>query len=262
MSDMESSRRNYASPSEGPALAISQLHKSFGSTRAVDGLNLEVKRGEFFGLLGPNGAGKTTTIKMMLGMLDPDEGSLSVLGRDPLVDDVEVKERLGYVAEEPQIYKSLTVKELFEFIASIRQMDARQAGERLDSLLELLSAGQYRESLIGSLSRGNLQKVQIAAALFHEPELVILDEPFSGLDARTIRSLREWLGSHVERGGTVFFSTHIMQVAEDLCDRITIIHRGQDVASGNLDTLRETAGLPSARLEDVFLKLTGEEAAE
>jgi ABC-2 type transport system ATP-binding protein len=232
------------------------LVKHFGNVHAVDGFSFDVKEGEIFGLLGPNGAGKTTTIKMLLGLLEPDAGEISIFGLDPQKDDVEIKKKIGYVSEDPLIYKSLTPRELFNFIASIRGLEGPEVSKHLAELLESLSALEYYNQLIATLSRGNKQKVQIIASLLHNPKLLIMDEPISGIDAKTVKVVKEILQLHIKRGGAIVFSTHIMEIAQELCTRIGIINKGKLVASGTVEELRAAANKSGATLEDVFLKLT------
>jgi len=243
--------------SEKKTLEIKGLSKSFGDVKAVNNLNFYVKPGEIFGLLGPNGAGKTTTVKMILGLLDKDEGSIEVFGLDPEVDEVEIKKNIGYVAEEPMIYRSLTAKELFNFAGSLRGLQGEEVSKRLANLLESFGALDYYNKSVATLSRGNKQKIQIIAALLHEPKLLILDEPFSGLDVKSVKVFKELIKMHTEKGGSVIFSTHVMEIAENLCDRITIIKKGKDIASGTVEELKVKA--KQNKFEDVFLELTEEE---
>ncbi|MFX1534174.1 MAG: ABC transporter ATP-binding protein [Promethearchaeota archaeon] len=237
-------------------LHVENLVKSFGSVKAVNGLSFKVKSGEIFGLLGPNGSGKTTTVKMILGLLEPDEGEISVLGMHPERDEVVIKNHVGYVSEEPLIYKSLTPKELFNFIASVRGLNEEKTSKKVAEYLESLNAVEHYDRLIATLSHGNKQKIQIIAALLHNPFLLILDEPLSGLDAKSVKVVKEILQIHVERGGSVMFSTHIMEIAQDLCDRIAIINEGKMVAIGTFEELSKQADKAGASLEDIFLKLT------
>ncbi len=242
-------------------VSVKNLKKYFENVKAVDGISFDVKRGEIFGLLGPNGAGKTTTIKLLLGLLEPNEGNISVLELNPQRDDVQIKKQIGYVSEEPQIFKSLTPRDLFNFIASIRELDETKAEESAKEYLESLEALQYYEQTIATLSHGNKQKVQIIAAILHDPALLILDEPLAGLDAKSVRVLKEVLDLHTESGGSVLFSTHIMEVAEEVCDRIGIIHKGKMVGIGTVEELRRQANKLGASLEDVFLNLTEQDTS-
>jgi len=238
---------------------ISNLHKSFGNVHAVDGLSLTVKKGEIFGLLGPNGAGKTTAIKLVMGLLNADEGSILVNGVSPAEDDVHIKEMIGYVSEEPLIYKSLTPKELFNFIASIRRLDPERTTKKLRELMDSLEAVKYYNKTIQTLSHGNKQKVQIIGSMLHNPALLIYDEPLIGLDARSARVVKELLQIHAKKGGSVILCTHIMEIAQTMCDRIAIINGGKLVALGTLQELRSLVNDQNASLENVFIKLTGQE---
>jgi len=237
-------------------ISVKNLKKYFGNIRAVDGISFNVHKGEVFGLLGPNGAGKTTTIKLLLGLLEPNEGEIKVLGLDPEKDEIEIKSRVGYVSEEPLIFKSLTPKDLFNFITSIRKLDPEIAEKRAEQYLESLGAFEYYNQLIATLSHGNKQKIQIVAAILHDPEVLILDEPLAGLDAKSVKVVKEILDIHTERGGAVIFSTHIMEIAEELCDRLAIINKGKIVGIGTMEELRQQANNIGASLEDIFLKLT------
>jgi len=242
-------------------ISVRNLKKFFGEVKAVNDISFDVHKGEVFGLLGPNGAGKTTTIKLLLGLLEPLEGEIRILGLNPEREEVQMKKNVGYVSEEPLIFKSLTPKDLFNFIASIRRLEPKEATERVREYLESLGAIEHYEQLIATLSHGNKQKMQIVASILHEPDLLILDEPVSGLDAKSVRVVKEILDMHIERGGAVLFSTHIMELAEDLCDRIAIINKGKLVGIGTIDELREQADKLGARLEDVFLKLTEQDSS-
>ncbi|MFX1374455.1 MAG: ABC transporter ATP-binding protein [Promethearchaeota archaeon] len=237
-------------------IKVNNLKKFFGVVKAVDGISFEVHQGEVFGLLGPNGAGKTTTIKLLLGLLEPNEGEMSVFGLNPERDEVEIKHRIGYVSEEPLIFKSLTPKNLFNFIASIRGLDEIRTTQLAKEYMESLEAIEYYDQLIATLSHGNKQKLQIIAAILHEPDLLILDEPIAGLDAKSVRVVKSILDLHTQRGGTVLFSTHIMEIAQELCDRIGIINKGRMVGIGTVEELRQQTNKVGASLEDVFLRLT------
>ncbi|MHA1508683.1 MAG: ABC transporter ATP-binding protein [Promethearchaeota archaeon] len=242
-------------------ISVRDLKKHFGEVKAVNGVSFDVHNGEIFGLLGPNGAGKTTTIKLLLGLLEPLEGEISIFGLNPEREEVLMKKKVGYVSEEALIFKSLTPKDLFNFIASIRRLDANEATMRVSEYLESLGATEYYEQMIATLSHGNKQKIQLIAALLHEPDLLILDEPLAGLDAKSVRVVKELLDMHVEKGGAVLFSTHIMEVAEDLCDRIAIINTGKLVGLGTIEELRTQADKAGSSLEDVFLRLTEQDSS-
>jgi len=242
-------------------IKVENLKKYFGDVKAVNGISFNVHVGEVFGLLGPNGAGKTTTIKLLLGLLEPLEGSMSIFGLNPERNDVQIKRRVGYVSEEPLIFKSLTPKDLFNFIASIRGLDELETTERVKQYLESLEADEYYEQLIATLSHGNKQKIQVIAAILHEPDLLILDEPLAGLDAKSVKVVKEILDLHTEQGGAVLFSTHIMEIAQELCDRIGIINKGKMVGIGTIEELRQQANKLGASLEDVFLRLTEQDTS-
>ncbi|MHA1688780.1 MAG: ABC transporter ATP-binding protein [Promethearchaeota archaeon] len=244
-----------------PIILVRNLKKYFNEIKAVDGISFEVFPGEIFGLLGPNGAGKTTTIKLLLGLLEPNGGEMEVFGWNPERDDVLIKQKIGYVAEEPLMFKSLTPKDAFNFIASIRGLDQDSTSKKAREYLESLEAIEYYNQLIGTLSHGNKQKIQIIASILHEPDLLILDEPLSGLDARSVKVVKEILEMNVQNGGSVLFSTHIMEIAEDLCDRIGIINKGKMVGIGTMEELRKKANKIGASLEDVFLRLTEQDTS-
>ncbi len=242
-------------------LYVHNLKKYFDNVKAVDEISFTVRKGEIYGLLGPNGAGKTTAIKNIIGLLDPDEGEIELLGVNPFVGNNEnsVKALIGYVSEEPLLYQSLTPRELFNFIISVRELEIHETYKVLNNLLDSMDAKRYYDSPIITLSKGNKQKMQIIAALMHDPELLIMDEPLAGLDAKMARVLKDILKIHAKNGGGVLLSTHIMEVAEDLVDRIGIINNGKIVAEGTLDELREIVQYTGASLEDVFLKITEED---
>jgi ABC-2 type transport system ATP-binding protein len=240
-------------------LVVSNLKKFFGSVKAVDGLSFNVKPGEIYGLLGPNGAGKSTTIKSILGIVEINSGSISVFGDDPIRTPSKVKKNIGYVPEEFSLYESMTVAELLNFVASLRGLNSYIASHDAGELLKSLNAKKYYDSLIASLSQGNKQKIQIICALLHRPKLLILDEPFSGLDARSSAILKELFQIHIKNGGSILFSTHIMEQAQILCARIGIINQGKMIAEGTFEELQEFAQSAGATLEEVFLKLTDQD---
>ena len=237
------------------------LTKRFGDLVAVNDLSFEIRPGEIFGLLGPNGSGKTTTVRMILGLLEPDEGHVLVGGFDPQIQPLEVKKRIGYVSEESILYQSMTPREVYELVASVRRLEADAVQQRLDRYLSSLDAASAMDTMIATLSRGNRQKVQIIAALLHQPELLILDEPLTGLDAKAVRVFKEIVALHRERGCSVLFSTHILEVAAELCTTIAVINKGKMIATGTLGELEERAQAAGAGLEDIFLRLTEEDAS-
>ena len=238
-----------------PALRTSGLSKSFGRP-AVDGLDLLVRRGELYALLGPNGAGKTTTLRMVTGLVAPDAGRIEVLGVDLAQAPLEAKRKLAYLPDDPMLYGKLKPTEYLEFVAGLWGVDARVAEARARELLDWLDLSPHAHELTEGFSRGMKQKLALAGALIHEPELLILDEPLTGLDAAAARQVKDLLLSHVAKGGTVILTTHILEVAERLAQRIGIIREGRLIAEGTLAELRErTSG---ASLEDVFLQLTAQ----
>lgn len=240
-----------------PVVSIKNLKKYFSNVKAVDGISFKIYPGEVYGLLGPNGAGKTTTIKNILGILEPDEGEISVLGLNPLDEEIKVKQHIGYVAEEQLIYKSLSPKELYEFIISVRGLDPEKTIKRVEELTESLGTTEYFTKPILTLSKGNKQKVQIICALLHEPKFLIMDEPLAGLDARSGRIVKDIIKIFTDNGGAVLFSTHIMEIAEDICDRIGILNKGKMITEGTLDELKSAAKSVSGEdLEEIFLRLT------
>jgi ABC-2 type transport system ATP-binding protein len=238
-----------------PALRTAGLVKSFGRP-AVDGLDLVVRRGELYALLGPNGAGKTTTLRMVTGLLAPDAGRIEVLGIDLAQAPQDAKRKLAYLPDDPMLYGKLKPTEYLEFVAGLWGVNARAAEARARELLDWLDLSPHAHELTEGFSRGMKQKLALAGALIHEPELLILDEPLTGLDAAAARQVKDLLLSHVAKGGTVILTTHILDVAERLAQRIGIICEGRLIAEGTLDELR--ARTTGGSLEDVFLQLTAQ----
>jgi ABC-2 type transport system ATP-binding protein len=238
-----------------PALLTTGLSKSFGRP-AVDGLDLRVRRGELYALLGPNGAGKTTTLRMVTWLVAPDAGRIEVLGIDLAQAPREAKRRMAYLPDDPMLYGKLKPTEYLEFVAGLWGVEARDAEPRARELLDWLDLSPHAHELTEGFSRGMKQKLALAGALIHQPELLILDEPLTGLDAAAARQVKDLLLSHVAKGGTVILTTHILEVAERLAQRIGIIREGRLIAEGTLAELRErTSG---GSLEDVFLQLTAQ----
>ena len=242
-----------------PLIEAAELTKQFGSVQALTGLSFQVMPGEIYGLLGPNGAGKTTTIKIITGLVEPTSGWVKVGGFDPIKNPIEVKSRIGYVAEKPILYESLSPRDFFEFVASIRKIEQNATNHVVNQLADAFDMSKYFDAPIATLSMGMKQKVALIASLVHQPPVLLLDEPLSGLDAKSSRIVKELLSLHTQKGGAVLFSTHIMEVAEHLCTRIGIIHQGKVIAEGTLDQLKSKTGNKSETLEEVFLKLTNEE---
>jgi ABC-2 type transport system ATP-binding protein len=243
-----------------PLIEASGILKQFGSVQALVGLDLRVMPGEIYGLLGPNGAGKTTAIKIITGLVEPTSGWVKVAGFDPAKSPIEAKSKIGYVAENPILYESLSPRDLLEFVASIRKIDQGAANRMVTQLAEAFDMARYFDSPIATLSMGMKQKVALIASLFHQPPILLLDEPLNGLDAKSSRIVKDLVSLHAQRGGAVLFSTHIMEVAEHICTRIGIIHQGKVIAEGTLDQLKSKTGGKSETLEEVLLKLTKEEA--
>jgi ABC-2 type transport system ATP-binding protein len=243
-----------------PALAVRNLRKSFDRP-AVDGLHLTVRGGEFYTLLGPNGAGKTTTLRMVSGLLKPDSGNIEIFGIDALADPVSAKRVTAWVSDEPMIYDKLTPYEYLEFVAGLWRIDAATAEARARHLIEWLDLGPHAHERCESFSRGMRQKVALAGALVHEPQLIILDEPLTGLDAGSARQVKDVLLARVRAGCTVLMTTHILEVAERMAERIGVIANGRLIAEGTLDELRIKSGRREKNLEDVFLTLVADEAA-
>ncbi len=244
---------------EQTAVRVEGLVISYGSFVAVENLSFTVRNGEIYGLLGPNGAGKTSTIKVLVGVLEPRSGKVEIYNT-PISDEVAAKSQVGYVPEEVVLLDSLTPREFLEFVASIRRLDASAVNPRLERFTSAFELTQYYDTPIAALSMGNKQKVAIVAALMHEPKLLILDEPLVGLDARSSKILKELITFHAKKGGAVIFSTHIMEVAEKLCNRVGIINKGRIVGEGTVDDLRKLVKSAEGSLEDIFLKVTEQEA--
>lgn len=241
------------------AVRVEGLVVNYGPFVAVNNLSFTVNSGEIYGLLGPNGAGKTSTLKVLVGVFEPRAGRIEVFNT-PISQEVAAKSQIGYVPEEVVLLDSLTPREFLEFVASIRNLEASAANSRLEKLVSAFELRQYFDTPIAALSMGNKQKVAIIAALLHEPRLLVLDEPLIGLDARSSKILKELITFHARKGGAVIFSTHIMEVAEKLCDRVGIINRGKIVSEGTVNELRKLAKSAEGSLEDIFLKVTEQEA--
>ncbi len=240
-----------------PILHLDGVVKRYGGFAAVKGVDLEVGRGEIFGFLGPNGAGKTTTIRMIAGILRPSGGRLLVGGDDVVRAPARAKRRIGYIPDRPFLYEKLSGGEFLRFVAALWGREGPEVEERIRNFLSLFSLTEWEHELIESYSHGMRQKLLISSALLHDPELIVVDEPMVGLDPRSARILKDLLRSFVERGGTVFLSTHTLEVAEALCDRIAIISEGQIIAQGTMAELRTQADAGEAHLEEIFLKVTG-----
>ena len=244
-------------------IRCTDLRKTYQKFEAVKQLNLTVKKGELFGFLGPNGAGKTTSIKMMTGLLEPTSGNVEIAGIDVWRSPVDAKAKLAYVPDEPNLYPKLTAWEYLRFIGSVFRMPEEHFQKRAEELLSLFDIAKRADELIESFSHGMKQKVALCGALVHDPEVLFLDEPTVCLDPRSARTLKAILGKLCERGMTVFLTTHILEIAETMCDRVGIIVDGEVIALGTMEELRTQAKHEQASLEDIFLELTGgEESSE
>lgn len=239
-------------------IELRNLSKSYnkGAVKAVDDLNLTVNSGEIFGFLGPNGAGKTTTIKMMAGLLNPDKGTININGYDMQRQPLEVKRNIGYVPDNPDVFDRLTGIEYLEFMADVYGVSAEDRKTRIGSYLEMFNLSDAAQDLIKSYSHGMKQKIVLTGALIHDPALWVLDEPMVGLDPKSSHLLKEQMRVHCDKGNTVFFSTHVLEVAEKICDRIAIINNGKLIAIGTMEELRKGDNADS--LENIFLELTEE----
>jgi len=240
------------------ALEIRGLTKRFAGRPAVDGLDLSIRPGEFHAILGPNGAGKTTTLRIVAGLLRADEGSVRVLGHDVAATPEDAKSVLAFLPDDPLLYAKLRPLEYLEFVAGLWSLDPTVARARANELLEWLGLADRTGELIEGFSRGMRQKLALAGALIHEPRVMILDEPLTGLDAAAARQVKDLLVERVKQGVCVILTTHILEIAERLAERISIIQRGRIVAQGTMAELRDTAG-SGTTLEDIFLEITREE---
>lgn len=243
-----------------PALAVRGLTKCF-ERPAVDALDLVVPSGEFYALVGPNGAGKTTTLRMVAGLLRPDAGRIEIFGIDALRDPIAAKQVMAWVSDEPMIYDKLTPLEYLEFVAGLWGIDPARSGEAATELLVSLGLEPHLHERCEGFSKGMRQKVALAGALIHDPRLIILDEPLTGLDAVSARHVKGLLAERVRRGGTVIMTTHILEVAERMADRIGVIAAGRVVAEGTLAELRQQNGRTDTSLEELFIALVDVESA-
>lgn len=240
-----------------PALELKAVAKGFGTKAAVAGLDLQLEAGQFYALLGANGAGKTTTLRMIAGLLQPDAGSIRVFGHDLALEPMAAKQQLAFLPDEPMLYGKLRCTEYLEFVAGLWGVDGRTAERKGEDLLRWLDLWDARANYCENLSRGMQQKLTLAGALIHEPKLLILDEPLTGLDAAAARKVKDFLAQLVRDGLTVLFTTHILEVAERMASRIGLIRAGRLIAEGTLDELRQQYGNVHETLEDLFLSATG-----
>ena len=242
-------------------IELEQVTKTFGNKVAVDNLSLHIERGELFAFLGPNGAGKTTTIKLLCGLLFPSAGTIRVAGFNLKDQGEQARRLISYVPDQPFLYEKLTGREILQFIADMYGMERRHARERMEEMIAIFSLGDFVDDLTEQYSHGMRQRTVFASALLHEPEVLIVDEPTVGLDPRSVRLLKDLLRQETAKGVTVFLSTHSLDIAQELADRIGVVGLGRLIGCGTLDTLRKQAAMDGS-LEEVFLKLTEETSLE
>ncbi|HJN73564.1 MAG TPA: ABC transporter ATP-binding protein [Myxococcota bacterium] len=235
------------------------IQKRYQSFQALQPLDLHVRKGEVFGFLGPNGAGKTTTIRILSGVLPPTGGRLEIDGIDMAVDPVQAKARIGYIPDRPYLYEKLTAREMLEFVGGLYGLDAKVIETRGTELLEFHGLMEFADELVEGFSHGMKQRLTLSTALLHEPPLLIVDEPMVGLDPRGARQIKQVFRDYAEEGRTVFLSTHSLDVAQEVCDRLAIIHRGRIVAHGAYDEIRARRAEGAGDLEEVFLRILEEE---
>lgn len=240
-----------------PLIEVIGLSKHYAGGDGVTNLTFSVSAGELFVFLGPNGAGKSSTIKMLTGLLSPSSGVARVAGKDIVRDTVALKRLIGYMAEQPYLYEKLTGREFLHFIADIYGVARPVRDRRTRDLLVAFELDEAADALIETYSQGMRQKIALASVLIHEPAVLFLDEPTNGLDPRSARRVKDVLRQICDRGATVFMTTHVLEVAEQMCDRVGILNAGRLVALGTLEELRRSCGLPGATLEAIFLRLTG-----
>jgi ABC-2 type transport system ATP-binding protein len=240
-----------------PAIALTNVSKKYGNFLAVKKLNLTILRGEIFGFVGPNGAGKTTTIRMITGLAYPTEGSVILNGLSYGKDDLRIKSMMGYIPDRPYLYEKLTGREYLEFIGAVFNVNGQQ--DDVDHYLSIFDLEDWSDELVESYSHGMKQRLAFAGALLHKPEILVVDEPMVGLDPKGIRLIKNLFRDLASKDVAVFVSTHNLELAEQVCHKIGIIHEGQLLACDNITGLRSQAALPESRLEDIFLRLTTEE---
>ncbi len=243
----------------GPAIEVRDLVKTYNGFRAVDGLSVTVPQACFFGFLGPNGAGKTTTIKMLMGLAQPDSGSMQVLGLPLPQRSLDIRKEIGLVPDDTLLFDYLTGAEYLEFVARLYGLSRPLARERGAELLDLFQLNENRRKLIGEYSKGMRKRVAMAAALIHRPHLFLMDEPFEGVDAVGARLMKDILLEQVHHGATVFLTSHVLEVVERLCDQVAIINRGKVMVQGTMAELREQGTGGASTLEDIFVNLIGAE---
>jgi ABC-2 type transport system ATP-binding protein len=237
-------------------IEVTNLTKKYDDLVAVDHLNLNIQN-ELFVFLGPNGAGKTTTIRMMTGLLRPTEGSVILRGHDVQKQPIAAKQKFGLIPDTPNLYEKLTAREFVSFVGNLYEVDGHDIEKRMNRLFELFELTDRADDLIQSFSHGMKQKCALTTALIHDPDILFLDEPTVGLDPKSARNLKDLLRGLVKKGKTVFMSTHILEIAESMCDRVGIINKSKLIAHGTMDELRKLSDQEDKSLEDIFLKLTG-----
>jgi len=242
-------------------IQLTALTKRYGSFTAVDAIDLRVPKGELFGFLGPNGAGKSTTLRMIAGILRPTAGTVQIGGLDIAADPIAAKRILGFIPDRPFIYEKLTGIEFLRFVGGLYSQNGKDIEHRSRELLALFDLEQWRDELVESYSHGMRQKLIISSALVHKPDVIVVDEPMVGLDPKAARILKDLFREYVRRGHTIMMSTHTLEVAETMCDRIGIIQNGKIRALGTMADLRAASTHGDSGLEDIFLRLTGENAA-
>jgi ABC-2 type transport system ATP-binding protein len=238
-------------------ITTTNLTKRFGKLIAVDHLTMQVEAGEIFGFLGPNGAGKTTTINMLTGLIRPTAGTAALCGYDVQTQALQAKAITGLMPDTPHLYETLTGRQFVRFIADLYEIDPKRSERRMEELLEMFDLAAFADELIKGYSYGMQKKILLTAVLVHEPRVLFLDEPISGLDPKSARTAKEILRALCQRGCTVFMTTHILEIAERVCDRIGIISNGKLIAVGTMDELRRSNTMADVSLEDIFLELTG-----
>ncbi|MCI0434960.1 MAG: ABC transporter ATP-binding protein [Gemmatimonadetes bacterium] len=238
-------------------IELNGVTKQYGKFTAVHPIDLTVQRGELFGFLGPNGAGKTTTIRIVTGVLRPTAGTVRIAGKDMVEDPIGAKRHIGYIPDRPALYEKLTGDEFLRFVCGLWGRNGNAMQKRADDLLEMFGLTEWKHSIVENYSHGMRQKLLICSALVHSPDVIVVDEPMIGLDPRAARLMKDVLRAFVDHGGTVFMSTHTLEVAQALCDRIAILNQGRIRAMGTMDELRSEAEAGAAGLEEIFLKLTG-----
>jgi ABC-2 type transport system ATP-binding protein len=254
LSNCKVGRANMSSPY---AVELREVTKRYNEILAVNNINLAINKGEIFALLGPNGSGKSTALKMLLGLVQPTAGAITVLGIDVQKDPVAVKQQVGYVPEAPNVYEFLTGIEYLDFIADIYGVSPAEKQQRITEYLKALQLEGREGDMINSYSDGMKKKISLISAFLHKPKLLILDEPLNALDPRSARIVKDFLYELKMQGVTTILSTHVLEIAEAVCDRIGIMYKGNILALGTMNELRGQASLPSSGLEDIFLKLTG-----